>query len=285
MLNTKEQVDAGNGATFTTESSWSPYNPIVPLTEDKDIVEIKVPSKEEFDDWMFNRIFGIGSSVTVDKYLNQDCELLKDRLNNALTNQDELKLLNWLYKILLGKGEAQKQLVCQMPEDTIRSFSLQEEYKKHREQGLYIIDSCIWISPIHENTDIDTEKDNRYTETPIYSLKLLSLWILSLLNRVKNDDYVADTLKISNNEVNYVYKKSHKYYWDMVGWCNRTLPLNWHDDWNISLHQGFLENANEYTLRVRTVRKDTFIRMLDSCFSTDWLFPEKFPEFLKRNGE
>ena len=284
MLETQQQVDAGNGESFTTQTSWSPYSPIAPVNRFDEILEIEVPGieMEDLNHWMFDRVFGVGNSISVEKYLKRDHELLKEDLDNALVNKDELQFLNWLYLILLGKGEHDKQMVCQMPEDIIRSFSLEEEYAECKSSNLFIREAQFSISPIHTNImHIDQiEKDPRYSSTPIYSLKCLALWILLALKEIKahrgtplcvEDMSQPSTVKFTLYDISVVYDQTQVAYWNFPA-CGLE-------------RSGYLSEGRKYQLNLQMLPGEQFRAdiLTIACDLISFHWDECLKDFIKRN--
>lgn len=121
MLRAEQSVPMGEGTELTAVSEWNPYNP-VNLDEITPELTIDIPAASEIPKWVNERILGYTENVTPAKYMEQDIDLLKDKLNECLIHEDEFKLLNWMFRIVRGYTLPHMDVVWQMPEDYYRAF-------------------------------------------------------------------------------------------------------------------------------------------------------------------
>lgn len=272
MLEHTEQIDTGNGK-IDVNSSWSPYSPVAPLQALKKKLELNIPAKDQWEDWLFKKLYGIGESVSYDKYLKMDHELLGEKLNAAFIDKDELTFLQWLYQLTSGKGKSNEQIVFQMPEDILRSFSdnviggtssFLDQFSNK-----IILKSIVNIQPIHVCNEIENDedvKDERYTSTPIYSLKALAMWMLGVMSVIRNGELISDKeeIKVSLFDVSLIYEKIYPIYWHF----DVRFPL---DDLAAftaigpTTFGGYLDGGRKFELKVYHAELDDFLNSIEKA--------------------
>lgn len=252
MLENSQDIKTGENATAKVTTTWSPYTP-TDLDVQTDEVTLTFPDFDsviELADWCDNNIFGLGQSITVDKYLTSDIELLNMQLEQCIIDRNALTFMNWIYHAVVEYtpklDDKEIPVVFQTQEDFFRSFgnvnqNVMNVSRIAKNSGKIMLMTDISVFPICRNPDKLPESTMR---SLVVNFKLLVLMVMANLS-------VMDAYQEKKKEYPVEYD-------DVMSACKNVcnvLTMNFFTNDNpekltILKSQGYLSKGKEYQLKM-----------------------------------
>ena len=251
MFDEAEEISV-NGKPVKTAATWSLYNPAAMVLADKRSVNLICPGDTASIEWYNTHLFGYPGQ-SMHRYLTDDRELVMDAMKTAIVSKDELIFAHWMYNVVKDKGDLNKQLAYQMPEDFLVSFGLGEQSLVD-EHDQIMTKAILQLEPVQKLSAYDLElypglsNAAREEVIPVYFMKPLFLWLLRTIAR---DRGLRDELLSSKavnlpslfmDDIYQIYMEKQSEYWEKLEDENKT---NWITSTTTT---GFIPGGKKYTL-------------------------------------
>ena len=257
MFDGAEEVSV-NGKTIKAAPTWNLYNPAAMVLTDKREVDISCPNMGSSNTWYNTHLFGY-PGYPMHRYLTDDREMVMDRMNNGIFSKDELIFAHWIYTAIKDKGDLNKQIAYQMPEDFLVSFGL-KDLPLVDENNTVMVRAILKMQPVQRLSEYELRNHpelsnaNREEVIPVYFMKPLFLWLLRRLveKRGMSEKLLGEApielQGVTMSEVYQLYMEQQDEYWNKIESDDASTVWLTSDT-----TEGFIPGGKKYTLTTERI--------------------------------
>ena len=257
MFDGAEEVSV-NGKTIKSAQTWSLYNPAATVLTDDRGVDLICPGSKLSNSWYNTHLFGY-PGYPMHRYLTDDREMVMERMKDGILSKDELIFAHWVYTAIKDKGDLNKQIAYQMPEDFLVSFDLQD-LPLVDENDTVMVRAILKLQPVQRLSEYELKNHpelsnaNREEIIPVYFMKPLFLWLLRRLvdkRGLKGEWYGEVSVNLPNvtmAEVYQLYMEQQDEYWKKIESDDASTVWLTSDT-----TEGFIPGGKKYTLTTERI--------------------------------